>query len=609
MALPRLSVCIIAKDEEPTLGRALDSVAGVAFEVIVLDTGSTDRTVDVAREKGATVAFFPWTGDFAEARNQVIALARGDWILSLDADEALTEEFRTLWPELARTTLADGLRVPIQNKGANDAELVARAVRLFKNGRGYAYEGSIHEDVSASIARAGKVIRFAELPIVHYGYTREEDARKGRRKRNLAMLEAQHQADSTSPRTWHYLALEHVANHDPGRAIPLLERLLDEHPGHELAGWSASLLSQCLEMRGEMARAWGAAARASESDSGKVMGLIRMGAIALAEGDPETPGRCAEELLGIKEALVDVDQRHTSALHLRAGGLWEQGERERAVAEWLLAVRAFPSDGVLADQYVRHVEALRGGVRGALEAMRAAPTLVVAAAAVGSFVRAGDWTRAGQLAASCPAQTLYTAHAFLRTQRVKDGLEIFEQQGPLGAAALVLWALECDDAALLERALLRAPPSWIAVASAVARGERPPAPFDWLLWQWARAWFEMRGDALGARMVALGNEPDAERSGRLAVLMFELGRHEDALRLAQESPESRGAWEATGLIAYQQGDWEAAADLLARRAHAGDAPLRVYRLGAMALARCDRNDVATQVRALGRVARPHSRSC
>jgi tetratricopeptide (TPR) repeat protein len=605
-ALPRLSVCIIAKDEEPVLARALDSVAGIGCEVIVLDTGSSDRTVTIAREKGATVAFFTWTGSFAEARNRVIALATGDWILSLDADEAVTKEFREGWAEIARSSSADGLALPIENRGSGETELVAPVVRLFRNRCGYSYEGSIHEDIGASIARAGRATAAAELPIVHYGYTREEDTRKGRRRRNLTMLEAERRANPTSPRIGHYLALEHVLGDEPAKAIPLLEQVLVEHPRHELTGWSASLLSQCLEMRGDPRGAWGAAERASGLASGKVMGLLRMGRIALAEGDPETPAICADQLMALEGAVVDVEQRRTGALHLRAGALWVKGERELALAQWLEAVRSFPNDGVLADQYVRHLATHRGGVRGALEAMRLVPTLVVAASAVGSFVRAGDWGRAGQLAASCPAQTLYTAHAFLRTGRIEEGLEVFKQQGPRGALGLVLWALERGDDDLLARALDGAPESWSAVALAVARGERPPPALDCLLWQWAGGWFEMRGDTLAARMIDLGLESDLERAGRLCVMLFELERHAEALEWAGRYPEALGAWEVSGLLAYHLGDWKVAADRLARRARAGDAPVRVYHLGAQALLRCGRDEEARQVLALGRRARPHS---
>ena len=80
---PRLSVCMIVKNEERFLGQCLASVKDIADEVIVIDTGSTDRTIEIAREHGAQVGHFEWCNDFAAARNASIAPATGDWILFL----------------------------------------------------------------------------------------------------------------------------------------------------------------------------------------------------------------------------------------------------------------------------------------------------------------------------------------------------------------------------------------------------------------------------------------------------------------------------------------------------------------------------------------------
>ena len=82
----QLSVCIIAKNEQTRLPRALASVAAVADEVVVADTGSTDKTAEVAASCGARVVHFPWIDDFSAAYNFSIDQAHGHWILLLDAD-------------------------------------------------------------------------------------------------------------------------------------------------------------------------------------------------------------------------------------------------------------------------------------------------------------------------------------------------------------------------------------------------------------------------------------------------------------------------------------------------------------------------------------------
>ena len=85
-----LSVAIITKNEEANLARTLASV-GFADQIVVLDSGSTDRTMEIARAANATVYQEPWAG-FASAKNSAIAKCTGTWVLSLDADEELTPE-------------------------------------------------------------------------------------------------------------------------------------------------------------------------------------------------------------------------------------------------------------------------------------------------------------------------------------------------------------------------------------------------------------------------------------------------------------------------------------------------------------------------------------
>lgn len=603
---PRLSVCIIAKDEEANLRRAIESVRGVAFEVIVLDTGSTDRTVEIARELGARVELTRWEGDFSRARNQAIALATGDWILSLDADEAATEAFCSRWAKVAARTPADGLLLPLTNVGEVGERAAFRLLRLFRGGRGYAYRGKIHEEVGSSIVRAGKAIAAADLPLVHYGYTREEDARKQRRARNRALLGADHEADPSNPRTWHYLALEHVSVDDHEAARPLLERMLTERPGDELAGWSASLLSDIYRKHGDAARAGSVARDGVASASGKVMCLMGLGALALEEGDPATCDWCADELLAVEGADLDAERRRPTALHLRAGARWERGERDEALADWLRAVLEHPSDGFLADQYVRHVERRRGGVVGALEAMRAASNIVVASAAVGSFVRAGDWGRARDLAARCPAQTLYSAVAFLRAGRVDDGLAILARQGKEGAVAALLWGLEHRDAPLVDRSLDGAPQAWRDVAESVQRGVAVPPPLEWLARKWARTSFGLRADAVAARLLGAASDPVVARGGLCAEYLLTADRPADAAHFALQFRDSPGGSEVLGLLAYAEGDLGTAAEWLTRRVAAGNAPVRVYRLAADALTRTGRPEDARRVRADGEAARPWS---
>ena len=92
-----VSLCMIVKNEEYYLPRCLSSVNNIVDEVIIVDTGSTDKTVEIAKSFGAKVYFFPWNNNFSEARNESLKYASKEWILILDADDELyTEDQKNL---------------------------------------------------------------------------------------------------------------------------------------------------------------------------------------------------------------------------------------------------------------------------------------------------------------------------------------------------------------------------------------------------------------------------------------------------------------------------------------------------------------------------------
>ena len=99
----RLSQCMIVKNEERNIEKALSWGKGIVWEQIVVDTGSTDRTVELAEKMGAKVFYFPWQDDFSAAKNFAISKASGDWVAFLDADEYFPlEEAKKLMPLLER---------------------------------------------------------------------------------------------------------------------------------------------------------------------------------------------------------------------------------------------------------------------------------------------------------------------------------------------------------------------------------------------------------------------------------------------------------------------------------------------------------------------------
>src|SRR5579863_6741461 len=144
-----ISVCMIVKNEERFLAQALRSIAGVADEIIVTDTGSSDRTVEIARSFGADVIEREWRNDFAWARNQSLERASKRWILSLDADEELTEESKDVLRALKSVpAYREALFVRFLNQSDDYKGTGAMShalVRIFPNDPAIRYRGLIHE--------------------------------------------------------------------------------------------------------------------------------------------------------------------------------------------------------------------------------------------------------------------------------------------------------------------------------------------------------------------------------------------------------------------------------------------------------------------------------
>lgn len=192
---PTLSLCMIVKDEEQALPVCLDSVRGVVDEIVIVDTGSQDRTVEVAKSYGAQVYHFPWCDDFSAARNESLHHATGDWILCLDADERLNSEDAHRLKELIRKLdpypkmMAVNLRQVIpQTETGLVSYFVSDYCRLFRNCLELRFEGRVHEQILPAVQRLGGKAVKTDIRIEHWGFACSEDKRKERMERNLALL-------------------------------------------------------------------------------------------------------------------------------------------------------------------------------------------------------------------------------------------------------------------------------------------------------------------------------------------------------------------------------------------------------------------------------------
>lgn len=189
---PRLSVCLIAKNEGKFLGRCLASVKGLADQIIVVDTGSTDRTIEIAREHGAEVNAFTWCDDFSAARNAALEHATGDWVLVLDADEELPAASHEKLRAHLRDAAVMAWRLPIVDAGREDAGH-SYVPRLFRNAPGVFFAGRVHEHAFGVIEQLrnawGLDNRLGEAVIIHHGYSKAVTEDRDKVARNLRLLE------------------------------------------------------------------------------------------------------------------------------------------------------------------------------------------------------------------------------------------------------------------------------------------------------------------------------------------------------------------------------------------------------------------------------------
>ena len=189
----RLSQAMIVKNEEKNIERALSWGKDIVFEQVVVDTGSTDRTVEIAENMGAKVYHFDWIDDFSAAKNYAIEKCNGNWIAFLDADEYFNKEDASKIPDYIRAAEENGgegiftLLVNLDEKG-NIGNSTSH-IRIFKNIDSLRYKRAIHEQLCHKDGHNIKVLDATqELTIWHTGYAGETGKEKQKSNRNLNLI-------------------------------------------------------------------------------------------------------------------------------------------------------------------------------------------------------------------------------------------------------------------------------------------------------------------------------------------------------------------------------------------------------------------------------------
>ncbi len=429
-----LSVVMIVKNEAHCIAECLESVRAIADEIVVGDTGSDDDTIAIARGYGARVLNVEWRNDFAYARNCVLNEAKGDWLLTLDADEVLDHNGAVRIRAIVDSNEegVDGVEVTLANycdeprswrwtPCARDdpyargyaGYVAVGLVRLYRNGRGIEYREAVHENLAESLAENDAQICVEEIKIHHYGFDPSKARNRAKRQFYLGLARKKVRERPDEAKAWFDLA---SASNDCGdletaecaarKALGLhsefvdaaailanlylergdyrsAERLLD---GFIKAGiappifMSARGAAAAAQGRLEEAREW--LEKALVADPKHIIGRLSLARVLDQCDDSSAARNELEEAHAAAPTLQEVGDR-IRAFDLREAGetLFRGGDYREALNRFVEALKLDPEDALLHNDAGVAMSALErpDAARDSFErALKLAPGLVAA---------------------------------------------------------------------------------------------------------------------------------------------------------------------------------------------------------------------------------------
>ena len=255
--MTKLSLCMIVKNEQATLSKCLESVQDVVDEMVILDTGSTDQTIEIAQKFGATVANYEWGDDFAEARNEALKYVTGDWVLVLDADEVLNKKVA---PQLKEAIEKEENLVVnlVRHEIGSSQSPYSLVSRLFRKHPEVSFSRPYHAIIDDSVSELlkkeshWKIVDLPAVTVFHYGYTQEAIASLDKANRAQTAMENFIKKHPNDPYTCSKLGALYAQIGKEKQAIKLFKQGLksnkaDIHVLYELHYHLANLYSKQQE--------------------------------------------------------------------------------------------------------------------------------------------------------------------------------------------------------------------------------------------------------------------------------------------------------------------------------------------------------------------------
>lgn len=244
---PTLGAIMIVKDEEERIASILSDIEGIVDEIVVVDTGSQDKTVEIARSYGAKVGFFAWCNDFSAARNKSIELAESDYLFWLDADDRVNTENQRKIPELKKDLRPGkdrGYLLRVINQVGEASSLIALQLRIFPNRKNIMFEGRIHEQILPSMERSGIKIENMEIIIDHAGY-RDNKTIEDKARRNLEILLDELHEGRLDANHLFRIAMSYYSLNEYEKCLEYMKRARQDHGNENWYKYSFIVIAEC----------------------------------------------------------------------------------------------------------------------------------------------------------------------------------------------------------------------------------------------------------------------------------------------------------------------------------------------------------------------------
>jgi len=444
----RVSLCMIVRDNEDTIEACLASIRPWVDEIIIIDTGSMDRTIEICRRFGAQVYSFPWCDDFSAARNESLKYATGDWIFWMDSDDIMPPDQGRLLRELVDRQHADNclgyvlqVRCPSRQPGNYT---VVDHVKLFRRMPSLRFEHRIHEQIIPSIRRAGGTVEFTKIYVVHAGSNQTSEGRARKLERDLRILELELRERPDHPFVLFNLGMTYEDAGDHSRAEAHLRRCIEcSGPGESQLGKAWSLLVNCLRSQGKGEEAVIAVKRALQHFGSDKELLFRYATLLQDVGSHDEAVSIYHRILSedAEPGFQSTDPSISGykSHHNMAVSLKKLGRLKEATDHWRMTVSLSPSFAFAWLSLARVLMQLRDF--GALDVLVQNLPIVIQNTATDALIRALLFEARGCL--SEVQQTLETAwNAFHDPECLDEFARILMDSGNAISAIAVLRTLQ-----------------------------------------------------------------------------------------------------------------------------------------------------------------------